>query len=66
LIDYYEINFIGLPFIFKKQIDEYNAISSKTTSDFILKLVFIFGCNSSDLSKKEVKVSKENIDYSVS
>jgi len=33
LIDYYEIFFIGLPFIFKKQIDEYNAISSKTTSD---------------------------------
>ena len=31
-----------------------------------LILVFIFGCNSSDLSKKEVKVSKENIDYSVS
>jgi len=29
-------------------------------------LVFIFGCNSSDLSKKEGKVSKENIDYSVS
>ena len=31
-----------------------------------LILVFIFGCNSSDLSKKEGKVSKENIDYSVS
>ena len=29
-----------------------------------LILVFIFGCNSSDLSKKEGKVSKENIDYS--
>ena len=29
-------------------------------------LVFIFGCNSSDLSKKEETVSKENIDYSVS
>jgi len=29
-------------------------------------LVFIFGCNSSDLSKKQGKVSKENIDYSVS
>ena len=33
MIDYYEFFFIGLPFIFKKQIDEYNAISSKTTSD---------------------------------
>ena len=31
-----------------------------------LILVFIFGCNSSDLSKKEETVSKENIDYSVS
>ena len=29
-------------------------------------LVFIFGCNSSDLLKKEGKVSKENNDYSVS
>ena len=29
-------------------------------------LVFIFGCNSSDLSKNEETVSKENIDYSVS
>ena len=27
-------------------------------------LVFIFGCNSSDLSKKEEKLSEENIDYS--
>ena len=29
-------------------------------------LVFIFGCNSSDLLKKEGKVSKENNDYRVS
>jgi len=27
-------------------------------------LVFIFGCNSSDLSEKEEKVSEENIDFS--
>ena len=27
-------------------------------------LVFIFGCNSSDLSEKEEKLSEENIDYS--
>ena len=29
-------------------------------------LVFIFGCNSSDLSKKEENLSEENIDYTVS
>ena len=29
-------------------------------------LVFIFGCNSSDLLKKEGKVSEKNIDYIVS
>ena len=33
---------------------------------FFSILVFIFGCNSSDLSKKEGKVSEENIDYTVS